>query len=203
MSIARRRSSRSLRSRPSKGALPTPPPSDTIDARPTTPESTRTSLTRVSRLPPSPPRSVVSARLGSPSRPLYTAIRKRLDSDSSFFSVGSVRSVSPHAQPAAERPTSITSEPALSESDEDGMDITDLLPKAPSRGHFRASSGCSLSGETELRMALSRQRSQTVGGPRPEYVYRDRGQQKDFASLMQTVKKISQGMKSLVKSRDG
>lgn len=83
------------------------------------------------------------------------------------------------------------------------MDIKDLLPMAPSRSHFRASSGCSLSGETELRMALSRQRSKTVGGPRPEYIYHDREQHKDFTSLMQTMKKISQGMKSLVRSRDG
>lgn len=203
MSVTRRRSSRSLRSKSSKGALPIAPLSEKIDLRPATPESSRTGRTVASFPTSSPPRAAVSARLGSPSRPLYTAIRKRLDSDSSFFSVGSVRSGSGPCQPAPERPTSITSEPPLSESDEDDMDIKDLLPMAPSRSHFRASSGCSLSGETELRMALSRQRSKTVGGPRPEYIYHDREHHKDFTSLMQTMKKISQGMKSLVRSRDG
>ncbi|GJE85542.1 hypothetical protein PsYK624_016210 [Phanerochaete sordida] len=200
ISITPRRSSRSLRTRSSKGTLAMPSRPDSSDVRAATPDSVRTGHTTA--LHPSPsPRSVTSARLGSPARPLYTAIRKRTDSDA--FSLSSLRSASPFCQPAPERPTSITSSCALAESDEDELDIKDLLPMAPSRSHFRASSGCSLSGETELRMALSRKRSNTVGGPTPEYVYRDREQHKEFASIMQTMKKISQGMKSLVKSRDG
>ena len=200
MSISQRRSSRSLRSRPSKGTLAIAP--EAVSARPTTPENKHSSNTEA-HPPPSPPRSTTSARLGSPARPLYTAIRKRLTSDSSIF-VGSVRSVSPCSQTRATlRPLSVTSEPALSESDEDDMDIADLFPSAPSRNHFRVSGGCSLSGETELRMALSRQRSKTVGGPSPEYIYHDRERQTEFASLMQAMKRISQGMKNLVKSRDG
>lgn len=184
---------------------------DPSDARPKTPEPT--TATSLPTPPASPTRSIASGRSGCGSgyrsRPLYSVIRKRPDADTTtttvFPSHPSIRSVSPspcsHADPPVERSTSPLT--LLSALDEGGSD--ESLPEEGGvsphmRGHLRSMSGCSLSGETELRIALSRGRRATVSGERPEYQFRDAVGNKG-GSLILTVKKIRHGIMSLVKSR--
>ena len=93
--------------------------------------------------------------------------------------------------------------PLFFSEDEELDDAFPQLTVPYTRGHIRSMTGCSLSGETELRMALSRRRRNTVGGE--EYKSRHgvdgSGVGKQSPSILLTVKKISKGLKNLVKPR--
>jgi hypothetical protein len=173
-------------------------PKDCSDMRSRTPEHPQSSL--LPSPPASPTRSTASSQSGNNSRPLYAAIRKTFHSGNVIsLSPGSPRSISPCEQPGLPE-RSISPLTLLCAMEEEGSD--ESLPQGVSpyaHDHGRSMSGCSLSGETELRMALSRRRRNTVTGA-PDYSFRERTG-KQGVSFMLTVKKISHGFKSLVKPR--
>ena len=75
------------------------------------------------------------------------------------------------------------------------------VPYAAARGHVRSMSGCSVSGEAELQIALARRRRNTVGA---EYKFQGCDHSEDNkqeAGIMLTVKRIGQGLRSLVRTR--
>lgn len=196
-------SSRSLRSRMIDGAVSIISfPKDSSIARPKTPE--RSQASSGVNPPASPTRSTASSQSGSRSRPLYSSIRKTLNNTNNVFSLApmSLRSISPSERslsgPGMVRPVSPLT--LLSATDGAGSDESLTSGVSPyALGHVRSMSGCSLSGETELRMALSRRRRNTVSGC-SEYTYQERAE-KPGPSLMLTVRNIGKGFKSFVMSR--
>ncbi|KAF8896671.1 hypothetical protein BD779DRAFT_1668418 [Infundibulicybe gibba] len=167
-----------------------------------------------------------AVRLGHPSRPYYTAIRKNMSRPTSLIDDTSARPLS-FASSISSQPTSMYSNPGpagilslinttpIPEALDDGDDLASMLSagaprttfslgRAHSRLAFAAAvgAGCSVSGETEMRMALARRRSDAA--------YRDRGSGATYEfqdmkkththgrGLMRRVKKLRQGITDLL-----
>lgn len=203
-------SSTSMRSPVRLSAPPCPTPhrnSEEAIFVPQRPQSCFTSLNP-------PPQSSVTfdnntVRLGHPSRPYYTAIRKNM-SPASIHSSGS-RPTSPHSvlsRASSPAPSSslLTPNPAsfldISLDDTDNLPLSFTLTPPPSgrfshrQSHSLPSfafaaqkSGFSVSGETEMRMTLAMEGS-TDGG----YKFRDN----EKKTLKGHVKKMSKELKDLI-----
>ena len=146
--------------------------------------------------------------LGHPSRPYYNAIRKNMSRSATPCSFSRAPTPSPSLGPSPF--TTSTPTILLLDADFDGGGGTFGRSSSPSPsislsppGAFQAhpSRGFSLSGETELRMALAAQRSTTGRtGDRPEYVFADPPMSRRDAGVRR-LKRLGQGIKQLVLRR--
>ena len=149
-------------------------------------KSTRSQRSRALDIPPpqpTPVSSVAPVRLGHPSRPYYTAIRPHLNNG---FTVSRPNT-----------PTTPSSAPSPITPAEKGRSLS---PTEPGRASFEftrprrsTTSGWSLSGEIELRIALSQQREEEEG-----LTPRGSGRR---GSIVRGVRKLSAGLRNLVLRR--
>lgn len=147
--------------------------------------------------PASPTRSARSATFSKPYRtvgPLYNSIRPGFSATNLAVTAHSLRSVTSHEERS-------TSPAFFSEEEELDDAFSQLSAPYAARGHMRSMSGCSVSGEAELQIALSRRRRNTVGGAEYRFPGRGDGEEKQGTSIMLTVKRIGLGLKSLVRTR--
>ncbi|EGN99197.1 hypothetical protein SERLA73DRAFT_182076 [Serpula lacrymans var. lacrymans S7.3] len=144
-------------------------------------------------------------RLGHPSRPYYTAIRKNMS-----------RPNTPGLPNSASRtPSPIPPETTYTPRATKSLDCGERLAPVQNGFSLRPTSmvlpgqgvsgypyaGFSLSGETELRMALARWRSQEAPDEPGEYRFRDMGRCDTKARMKGTVMKLGKGLKDLVLGR--
>ncbi|KAI9454759.1 hypothetical protein BJY52DRAFT_705670 [Lactarius psammicola] len=149
-------------------------------------KSTRSLQTRVLDAPPpqpTPVSPVSPVRLGHPSRPYYTAIRPHL---------GNGVTVS-----RPNTPTTPSSAPSPVTPADKGQSLSSTPPGRPSfeftRPRRSTTSGWSLSGEIELRIALSQRREEEEG-------VAPRGSEKR-GSIARGVRKLGAGLRNLVLRR--
>ncbi|KAI0342933.1 hypothetical protein BDW22DRAFT_1429065 [Trametopsis cervina] len=142
--------------------------------------------------------------LGHPSRPLYTAIRRNLFMPSTPSGNDSPLRHSLTAstpEPISHlRARSLDLQPSFDFSE--GGNFASVYFHRPYAVDLSSGAGCSLSGETELRMELARRN--TIGGsaahPEYKFEYRD-AKQSSGGGMKLTVKKIGQGLRNLVMLR--
>ena len=149
-------------------------------------KSTCSLRTRVLDVPPPPPTPVspvTPVRLGHPSRPYYTAIRPHLNHGATV------------SRP--DTPTTPSSSPSPVTPADKGQSLSSTSHGRPSfeftRPRRSTTSGWSLSGEIELRIALSQQREE-VEGVVP------RGSERR-GSIVRGVRKLGAGLRNLVLRR--
>ena len=149
-------------------------------------KSTRSRGTRVLDVPqplPSPISPVTPVRLGHPSRPYYTAIRPHLNKGLTI------------SRPNT--PTTPSSAPSPVTPADKGPSLSPTSQGRPSfefsRPRRSTTSGWSLSGEIELRIALSQQREEEEG-------VTIRGSEKR-SSIVRGVRKLGAGLRNLVLRR--
>lgn len=198
-SLPKRQSSSSIRSK-------SPHPKEEIVAQTLTkkvdePPKTPVRATVGPTPPASPARSVASSRTGRPSGPIYGAIRRSFNVDrTTVLSVSSLRSISP-CEPRTAAPAERSTSPHFPffSSDEETDDSSPGIGSSYAHFHARTMSGCSLSGEAELNLALSaRRRRYTFGGRSESKSY---GREQKGTNIVHTMKRISKGLASLIKSR--
>lgn len=184
MTVIRKKSSRLLRNRASISVLQRPESSrDEAGKRASIAFSTA-----------SDPRVHSDVRLGHPSRPYYTAIRKNMSPANSYLPASTILPTGRSSFTLSNRPVSNLS-PA---------DIAHTHPDPPvtlTRGMSVPSPferGFSLSGEVELHMALARVRSRD--SPREPQEFRFSETRRDV-TVKGTVKKLGKGLKNLVLGR--
>ena len=184
MTVIRKKSSRLLRNRASISVLQRPESSrDEAGKRASIAFSTA-----------SDPRVHSDVRLGHPSRPYYTAIRKNMSPANSYLPASTLLPTGRSSFTLSNRPVSNLS-PA---------DIAHTHPDPPvtlPRGMSVPSpfeQGFSLSGEVELHMALARVRSRD--SPREPQEFRFSETRRDV-TVKGTVKKLGKGLKKLVLGR--
>ncbi|KAF9460321.1 hypothetical protein BDZ94DRAFT_1311579 [Collybia nuda] len=161
-----------------------------------------------------------SVRLGHPSRPYYTAIRPHMSRPSSPVEpTDSLRAPSPNPSrplslpppPRAPSPgifsvlstTSFLSmperEPLPLFSSSTSPSVYDAAPRPFAFGSSMSHrSGFSLSGETELRIALAREQEEFGMPARDRYRYRDMAPATHETGMMKKVNKLKRGLKDLV-----
>ena len=149
-------------------------------------KSTCSLRTRVLAVPPPQPTSVLPVtpvRLGHPSRPYYTAIRPHLNHGA------------PISRPAT--PTTPSSAPSPVTPADKGRPLSSTSHGRPSfeftRPRRSTTSGWSLSGEIELRIALSQRREEEEGLVPHNSTKR--------GSIVRGVRKLSAGLRNLVLRR--
>ncbi|KAJ7269432.1 hypothetical protein B0H12DRAFT_38816 [Mycena haematopus] len=143
-----------------------------------------------------------NVRLGHPSRPYYSAIRKNMSRPNSPFGDSSMNSSRPTSMVYPSRTTSPTFGylPRTFEDSDD--DETPSVSRAASPSPFisglggssAAHSGFSVSGEMEMRMALA---GLTIGQQEPSFRFQRTG--KIQSSVHGRVKKLGKGLKDLVR----
>jgi hypothetical protein len=145
---------------------------------------------------PDRPCTPPSVRLGTPSRPYYTAIRKNMSRPDS---PPPTRSASPSPCPSQLVPPPHILPRLMSLYSESDEDLPIPHPLSQTLNPHPRHSGFSLSGEVELHIALSRKRS-------PEYRFRETGREdckstNTSASVRGKVKKLGKGIKEIVFGR--
>jgi hypothetical protein len=151
-----------------------------------TPQHSETNLVRTAYSTPEP-HSGHFFPLGHPSRPYYSAIRKNMSRPSSPFdnnTSNSLRSFSP-------LPYSHSSLPNDSFQDDYSAFHT---PPTSSRLFSSSVTGFSLSGETEMRIALARQQVRNSPDELTDYKFHDT-RKTGKGRLRRVVKKMSRGFK--------
>jgi hypothetical protein len=149
-------------------------------------KSTRSLRSRVPHVPtpqPTPISLVTPVRLGHPSRPYYTAIRPHLNNG---FTISRPNT-----------PTTPSSAPSPVTPADKGLSLSPTSQGRPSfeftRPRRSTTSGWSLSGEIELRIALSLQREEEEG-----VTTRGSGKRE---SIVRGVRKLGAGLRNLVLRR--
>lgn len=147
-------------------------------------KSKRSLRSRVLDVPPPLPTPVSPVRLGHPSRPYYTAIRPHLNNGVNI------------SRP--DTPTTPSSAPSPVTPAEKGQSLSSSPQGRPSfeftRPRRSTTSGWSLSGEIELRIALSQRREEEDG-------VAPRGSEKR-GSIVRGVRKLGAGLRNLVLRRN-
>ncbi|KAH9038158.1 hypothetical protein EDB84DRAFT_1479922 [Lactarius hengduanensis] len=147
-------------------------------------KSKRSLRSRVLDVPPPLPTPVSPVRLGHPSRPYYTAIRPHLNNGVNV------------SRP--DTPTTPSSAPSPVTPAEKGQSLSSSPQGRPSfeftRPRRSTTSGWSLSGEIELRIALSQRREEEDG-------VAPRGSEKR-GSIVRGVRKLGAGLRNLVLRRN-
>lgn len=146
-------------------------------------KSTRTRVLEVPPPQPTPVSPVTPVRLGHPSRPYYTAIRPHLNNGVTI------------SRPNT--PTTPSSVPSPVTPADKGQSLSSTPPGRPSfeftRPRRSTTSGWSLSGEIELRIALSQRREEEEG-------VAPHGSEKR-RSIVRGVRKLGVGLRNLVLRR--
>jgi len=147
------------------------------------PRSLRTRVLDVSPPQPTPVSPITPVRLGHPSRPYYTAIRPHLNNGVTV------------SRPNT--PTTPSSAPSPVTPADKGQSLSSAPHGRPSfeftRPRRSTTSGWSLSGEIELRIALSQRREEEEG-------LAPRGSEKR-GSIVRGVRKLGAGLRNLVLRR--
>ncbi|KAH9054632.1 hypothetical protein EDB87DRAFT_1640439 [Lactarius vividus] len=142
-------------------------------------KSKRSLRSRVLDVPPPLPTPVSPVRLGHPSRPYYTAIRPHFNNGVTV------------SRP--DTPTTPSSAPSPVTPAEKGQSLSSSPQGRPSfeftRPRRSTTSGWSLSGEIELRIALSQRREEEEGGSEKR------------GSIARGVRKLGAGLRNLVLRR--
>ncbi|KAI0316732.1 hypothetical protein OF83DRAFT_1084066 [Amylostereum chailletii] len=184
----RKKSSRSLRSRASSLSPSNPHATETSPRKGKEPVSLALSST-------SAPECVPNVRLGHPSRPYYTAIRKNMSRPSTPFGPHSANDSSAHPPPSPVRSTFSQARPS--------MDYAPSAVVVPQRMSVPArrggTSGWSVSGEMEMHIALAARRSADAPHVRQEYVFYDTPQ--PLKEKVSKMRRLGQGLKKLVLGR--
>ncbi|KIJ62835.1 hypothetical protein HYDPIDRAFT_93694 [Hydnomerulius pinastri MD-312] len=198
MTLLKRKSSLSLHSR----SRPSSPLRDSIDIPPASAIEARQS--HVLSFTPSREIDPPPVRLGHPSRPYYSAIRKNMSRPSSpALSMSVPRTPSPI-------PSQFDYEPRETKSLDGGersclhyarqsrpMSMVlpgQVIPASPY-------SGFSLSGETEMRMNLARWRREEAPDEPGDYLFKEMGRSRMKGNMKGKVMKLSKGLKDLVLGR--
>jgi hypothetical protein len=189
----RKRSSQSLRER-SKPPLvddPAPLPSAARRVNGSAPASGAPST--IPSAEPSPPRTP-EPRLGHPSRPYYTAIRKNMSQSAS------PRIPSPSSSPPQPASSYLAPRPSTdytARSSTDYLGRTSGAPERPSLPMRRVGGG-SVSGEMELHMALAQRRSEDTPHARQEYVFHEtRAPPPEPYQRPSRLRRLSQSLRSM------
>ncbi|KAH7884770.1 hypothetical protein F5I97DRAFT_1938139 [Phlebopus sp. FC_14] len=198
MALLKRKSSLSLHSR----SRPSSPLRESIDIGPTSAVEARQSHTLSFAL--SQDRETPPVRLGHPSRPYYSAIRKNMSRPSSpALSVSTPRTPSPI-------PSHLDYTPRETKSLDGGersfvhyaRHPRPMSMDGPGQGiPVSPYSGFSLSGETEMRMYLARWRQEEAPDEPGDYLFREMGRGRGRVNVKGKVKKFSKGLKDLVFGR--
>ncbi|KII89680.1 hypothetical protein PLICRDRAFT_52842 [Plicaturopsis crispa FD-325 SS-3] len=131
-------------------------------------------------------------RLGTPGRPYYTAIRANMSRPTSPQPPPPPTTPNRHSSPAPSRPPELGHGHRVGDANMRHSFAT--APRArPAPSHVH---GFSLSGETELHMALARWRSQEAVEGESEYRFLDTRK-----GVKQKVKRLSRGLKDLLMGR--
>ncbi|KAF9238527.1 hypothetical protein BU15DRAFT_47708 [Melanogaster broomeanus] len=142
-------------------------------------------------------------RLGHPSRPYYSVIRKNMSRPTSpVFSIYSPRTPSPIPSPLDYAPRETKSLDCGDRSCTYGQQLRPMSMVLP--GQDRSGSpgpGFSLSGETELRMKLARWRHENALDEPGDYHFQEMGRSRSKMNMKGKVKKLSKGLKDLVLGR--
>ncbi|KAH7928129.1 hypothetical protein BV22DRAFT_232536 [Leucogyrophana mollusca] len=192
MTLLKRKSSISLRSRV---RTPSPFLSRVETATPCSdPARSSYMLSLASSMGIDPP-----ARLGHPSRPYYTAIRQNMSRPTTPCLPRTPSPVSPEFDYMPRGTRSLDCGERLSmEFGCQSRPMSMVLP-----GHITSASpfsGFSLSGETEMRMALAKWRHEDAPDVPGDYHFHDMGQ-RGKVGVKGKVKKLGQGLKELVLGR--
>lgn len=155
-------------------------------------------------LTPSHDHDAPPVRLGHPSRPYYSAIRKDMSRPTSpVFSIATPRTPSPIPSHVDYAPRETKS---LDCGDRSGIQyarelrpMSMVLSGRPPTSPV-AHSGCSLSGEMELRMNLARWRREDAPGEPGGYHFRETSRSPKM-SMKGRVKQLGKGLKELVLGR--
>lgn len=194
MTLLNRGSSVSLRSRS--------PLRESVDIYPASPVETRQS--HAPSLTPSHDHDPPPVRLGHPSRPYYSAIRKDMSRPTSpVFSLAAPRTPSPISPHVDYVPRGTKS---LDFDDRSGIQYAGELRPMSMVLSGQATSpitrpGFSLSGEMELRMNLARWRHENAPDEPGDYHFRERSRSQTKVNIKGRVKQLGKGLKELVLGR--
>lgn len=194
MTLLKRGSSLSLRSRS--------PLRESVDRYPTSRVESRQS--HALSLTPSHDHDAPPVRLGHPSRPYYSAIRKDMSRPTSpVFSLAAPRTPSPISSHVDYVPRGTKS---LDCGDRSGIQYAgELRPMSMVLSGQATSSiashGFSLSGEMELRMNLARWRRENAPDEPGGYHFRERSRSRTGINMKGKVKQLGKGLKDFVLGR--
>ncbi|KAI0034561.1 hypothetical protein K488DRAFT_83856 [Vararia minispora EC-137] len=195
----RKRSSQSLRERSKPSADdPAPSPSAARRVKGSAPPSGNPSQPPSADI--SPPRTP-EPRLGHPSRPYYTAIRKHMVQPTSQSPASTSLS-----QPAYASPRPSAEYGVRQSTDYVARSSTDYLGRTSGGERMslpmRRVGGGSVSGEMELHMALAQRRSEDAPHSRPEYVFHEtRPPPPEPRTHRSRLRRLSQGVRNLFSGR--
>ena len=173
---------------------------ESVDIYPTSAVEARQSLS----LTPSHDHDTPPVRLGHPSRPYYSAIRKDMSRPTSpVFSIAAPRTPSPIPSQVDYVPRGTKS---LDCGDRSGMQYgRELRPMSMvlsgQATSPMAGSGFSLSGEMELRMNLARWRREDTPNEPGGYHFRETRSRSPRVNVKGRVKQLGKGLKELVLGR--
>ena len=186
MTLAKRGSSVSVRSRS--------PLRESVDAYSTSPVESRQS--HALSLTSSPDHDTPPVRLGHPSRPYYSVIRKEMSRPTSpVFSIVSPRTPSPIPSPTDYVPRGTRS---LDCGDRSGIQCTQQLRPMSMVLSGQSPIGGSISGEMELRMDLAQWRRENTPDEPGGYRFRETIRSSSKANMKGRVKQLGRGLKEFV-----
>ncbi|KAF8840201.1 hypothetical protein BDN67DRAFT_904068 [Paxillus ammoniavirescens] len=194
MTLHKRKSSLSLHSR----SRPSSPLRESIDVHATSTIEVRHAVSITPSQDNDPP-----VRLGHPSRPYYSAIRRNMSRPTSpAFSISTPRTPSPIPSHLDYAPRETRSLDGGHRSIHNAPELRPMSMILPGQAMSATTcSGFSLSGETELRMNLARWRRENAPDEPGDYHFREMGRSRTKLDVKGKVKKLSKGLKDLVLGR--
>lgn len=141
----------------------------------------------------------VEVPLGHPARPIYTAIRKNMFSPAtppSSDNPSPIRATFTHGRDTSERAKSLDLHTSPVQSLDEGESYTSRYIFIPRAVDLSSGIGFSVSGETELRMALSRRYTTGGSSAHPEYKF-EYHESKRLSGMKLQAKRIGRGLKNL------
>ncbi|KIK97023.1 hypothetical protein PAXRUDRAFT_260195 [Paxillus rubicundulus Ve08.2h10] len=194
MALHKRKSSQSPHSR----SRPSSPLRESVDVPATSTMEVRHVLSIAPSQDNDPP-----VRLGHPSRPYYSAIRRNMPRPTSpAFSISTPRTPSPMASHLDYAPRETRSLDGGRRSIHAAPELRPMSMVLPGQAMSATTcSGFSLSGETEMRMNLARWRREDAPDEPGDYHFREMDRSGTKMDVKGKVRKLSKGLKDLVLRR--